>query len=233
MNNPADAKVRAFQDEWLRYWNRLDARLCSYTADDGTKRFVAFTDLRKTVVVDPAFTVSKDSDRTAIIVLGTDGDTGKHLVLDAVALKLEAKDSAVEAIELCRQWKASRIFIESVAQQAAYIQFVQAEARARNVPLAVEAVRPGGRHKEVRIDALGAYFKNAQLYVHSSQAELLEEYQKYPKTRYKDLLDALAYAIERAPLVSRNSQLGDIKSRSRAALDDYYRKRGMTPSFVL
>src|SRR5213078_2113534 len=55
-NAPTDAAVRAFQDSWLRYYDRLDNRLFAYRKDDGTMRHIAADHLKKVMCVDPAFT---------------------------------------------------------------------------------------------------------------------------------------------------------------------------------
>jgi predicted phage terminase large subunit-like protein len=227
MNEPSNAAVRTFQDSWLRFWSRLDNKLIAYDRDDGSKRYVMDDNLLKTVVVDPAFTTSRDSDQTAIIVLGTDPETGKHLVLEAISFKMEPRESAVEVIEACRRHKATRLYIESVGQQLAYLQFVKREALDRNATIMIEPVKPGGRNKDVRIESMSAFFKSGQILVHNTQSALLDPYRRYrPGARQRDVLDALAYAVEKAPQVAR-SGMGDAKMRSRAGLDEYYRRRGL------
>ena len=85
-----------------------------------------------------------------------------------------------------------------MAQQAGFLQFVQNEARARNQPISVEAVKPSGRNKALRIESLSAFFKAGQILVHRSQLDLLNEYGAFrPGARFVDLLDALAYAAEK------------------------------------
>lgn len=228
-NSPTDAAVRTFQDSWLRYYDRLDNKLFAFRKDDGTMRYIADDNLRKTMVVDPAFTAKGSGARAGIIVTGTDTELGRHLVLEATAVRAEPRDLVVDVLNLAKQHKVSTIFIESVAQQLAFIQFVQNEIRVKNMAIAVEPVRPSGRAKDTRIESLSAYFKAGQIFVHRSQLDLLNEYASFrPGARYKDLLDALAYAAEKWPLSGPSA--GGAANRARQQLDGYYAKRGLTPA---
>lgn len=226
MNDPTDAAVRTFQDAWLRYYDRADPTLLCYRRDDGTMRYVHESDLRKVMVVDPAFTAGGAGARAALVVTGTDADTGKQLVLEARAERAEPRDLAIDILNLAKKHRLSTIYIESVAQQIAFLQFVQAEARTRGLAIAVEAVRPGGRNKDLRIEALAAYFKAGQILVHRSHLDLLQEFAAFrPGARFKDLLDALAYCAEKwTPVSPANASAS---RRSESQLDSYYARRGL------
>jgi predicted phage terminase large subunit-like protein len=132
---------------------------------------------------------------------------GKHLVLDAWAKRCEPRDFVSDIINKASLWGVARVFIESVAQQKGFIQFVQSAATRRGQRIAIEELKPGGRAKDVRIEGLSVYFKSGQLLVHKNQFDLLDEYRKYrPGARLVDLLDALAYAPEHWPRVGGRGQ---------------------------
>jgi hypothetical protein len=227
-NDPSEEAVVTFSESWLRYWQLLDGSTAVYEKDEGGKQFVQLRNLSKLMVVDPAFTASGEGARAAIVVVGTDMETGKHLVLDVKAQRTEPRDLVIDILNMADYWKVSRVYIESVAQQLGFIQFVQSEARARNVQTAIEDVKPGGRAKDVRIEGLGVYFKSGQLLVHPSQFALLDEYRKYrPGARLVDVLDALAYAPEKWPRVTRGTgQTGDARQRAKMQLEAYRQRRG-------
>lgn len=231
LNDPVASDVRVFQDPWLRYWELANPDTIHYVADDGSHRYVLLANLHKILVVDPAFSASKDSDRSALVVLGSDYETGKRLVLDAQAEKVEPADLVEDVLNAAKRWRVSTVYIESVAQQLGFIQFAQTAARAQNAHFGIEVVKPGGRNKDLRIEAISSYFKNGKVLVHRSQLDLLAEYGRYrPGAKYyRDLLDALAYAIEKAPVISlpQNRAAGAERTEAkRHELRDYYARRG-------
>lgn len=230
MNDPSNAAVRTFQDDWLRFWTRVDARMLAYKLDDGTVRHCFVDELRRQIIVDPAFSASGRGARSAIVVVGTDRETGKHLVLEAVAQRCEPRDLVTDILNLAKSYKVPIVYIEAVAQQLGFIQYAQQEALNRNIPVTIETVRPGGRAKDLRIEGLAAYFKSGQLYLNASQHDLLEEYRAFkPGAIYKDLLDALAYAPEHFP-VSASGPSTNPRERARLQRDAYYRTRNLKPA---
>ena len=218
-NDPTDAIVRTFQDSWLRYWQHLDAHTAYFKDDAGQAKYALLSELHKVMIVDPAFTSSGEGARSAAVIVGTDFVTGKRLLLDVWAGRLEPRDLVTEVLNRAQRWGLSRLFVEAVAQQKGFIQFVQSEAAKRGMALAVDEVRPGGRNKDVRIEGLSVYFKAGQLLVHASQLDFLEEYRKYrPGARLRDVLDALAYAPEVWPALSgRVGQSAQTRSTSQLA----------------
>ena len=221
MNDPTEASIRTFQDGWLRYWSHLDAQTLAFKHDNAQQGYTLLSELHKVLIIDPAFTASGDGARSALVVVGTDFGSGKRFLLDAVAVRMEPRDLVTEVLNVASRWGVRRFYVEAVAQQKGFIQFIQAEAGARGLPIAIEEVRPGGRNKHVRIEGLSVYFKSGQLYVHASQLDFLDEYRKYrPGARLCDLLDALAYAPEVWPaLTAKVAQSG--KSRSQSQLASY------------
>lgn len=228
MNAPSDASVRTFQDAWLRYWQWLDKTTIHYQTDEGGRRYVPLQDLHRFVVVDPAFTAFGDGSRAAILVLGTDFQTGASLVLDADAARLAPADLTRDILAMAQRWKCNRVYIEAVAQQRGFMLAVEQEARRQNLPIMLEDVKPAGRNKDVRIEGLSAYFKSGRLYLHPSQTDLLKEYRDYkPGARQKDLLDALAYAMEARPSVTGQTRSFDPGKRSQLAFQHYKSIRGI------
>lgn len=233
LNNPSDAAVVTFHDEWLRYWQFLDGtqRSIMYRTDDGTRRHVTTDELLKLAVTDPAFSSNSDGSRCAIIVVGTDMATGKHLVLDASAEHKDPKDNLEDFLNTLQRWDCRRAFVEIAGQQRAYLQWLQTEAQRRSLPVAFFEVKPSGRAKDVRIEGLQVPFKQGQIYVHPSHSVLLDdEYRHWrPGARQADVLDALAYAMENVPKPAVRGDARSPKDRSQYQLDVYRRRRGLAP----
>lgn len=227
MNDPSGEEVRTFRDEWLRYWQMVDRDMAMYDDDVGKKRYVTFANLHKVMLIDPAFTAGPDSARSALVVIGTDMEGKRHLVLDAVALQVEPADLVTEIVNKMAFWGVHRVWGESVAQQKGLWDFLSSKAQERGLSLDFNELKPGGRHKDLRIEALGPYFKSGQILLNSMQLDILDEYRKFrPGARFKDLLDALAYGPECWPrLVQGSGQ--SARSRSNAQLQSYLARRNL------
>lgn len=233
MNDPVAAAIRTFQDEWVRFYSNVDPGVYSYWGDNGQLRYIQRDQLSKLCVVDPAFTAGGTGDRTAIIVTGTDLDTGKHLLLEAQAEREDPKDVIDDVLNICARHHCRRLFVEAVAQQKGFIDFLTSEITRRGLGIGVDLVKPGGRNKDLRIEGLTPYFRAGSVLLHAKQLDFLYEYRSYrPGARYRDLLDALAYASEVWPKVTRQTgqsgkeipRTGD--ARRRAELTAYYTLRG-------
>jgi hypothetical protein len=230
LNSPTAAEVRVFQDEWLRYWRFVDNdQLITYKKDDGGSKFVKVSELYKLITVDPAFSSGEEGARSAIVVLGVDMETSKMLVLETLAQRADPKDTVVDVVNAASRWGVSKVYIELAGQQLSFIQWVEREAATRGTPIHVEQLKPGGRNKDLRIESLVIPFKNADLFVHASQSVLIDdEYRKYrPGARKRDVLDALAYAVEVAPKPHLRDGT-NAKQRSQQQLENFrqrYKKR--------
>jgi hypothetical protein len=55
----------------------------------------------------------------------------------------------------------------------------------------------GKRSKELRIYGLEPWFKGGQFYYHPSQVNFRDEYATFPRGAMRDLLDAIAFQVER------------------------------------
>jgi hypothetical protein len=224
-NDPTEGAVRVFQDDWIRYWQYVDKGTLVYTDTDGRKVFTKPDALHKLISVDPAFTSGEEGARSAIVVLGTDQATGKHLVLEALAQHSDPKDTVTDILNCARNWGVTRVFVELAGQQLAFMEWLDREARMRGQPMSVEPLKPGGRNKALRIESLVVPFKNGDLFIHASQANLLDEYRRWrPGSKLQDTLDALAYAMEQAPKPLGGIHAVDPKTRARRELAAFHRR---------
>jgi hypothetical protein len=230
-NNPSNAAIRTFQDDWLRYWRYSDAegRTITYPDEDGALKSLSVKSLYRIITVDPAASSNEEGARNAIVVLGTDQASGKHFVLDVIASHDDPEDMITNILNTAQRWGVNRVYIELAGQQLYVIQWTEKEARRRNYPLTVEHLKPGGRNKDLRISGLTVPFKNGALFVHRSQTALIvDEYRHYrPGAKKRDVLDALAYALEVAPKPVGNRMGMDPEQRAKMQLNHYLQRRGM------
>ncbi len=228
-NNPSDAAIRTFKDTWLRYWKQSKDGVLNYKLDDGSSHHVNARDLIRVAVTDPAFSSGAGGSRAAIVVVGTDMETGKHLVLDVSAARKDPKDNLEDFLTMLQKWGVRRAYVELAGQQLAYLQWVEQQASKRGIGCQISAVKPGGRKKDERIEGLLVPFKNGDIYTHVSQSELIDdEYRHWrPGSRQADVLDALAYAMELVPK-PRSTAMDNPRNRSRKQLDSYFARRGMS-----
>lgn len=224
LNNPSNAAVATFQPTWLRYWQHVDTGNHTIVYEDAIKQkqFVTVRSLFKTMAVDPAASSGGEGARNAIVVLGTDQATGKHFVLDVAADRSDPKDLVQDILNVAEQWDVHNVHVELAGQQLYVIQWLEREAKNRGYPLVVTPLKPGGRNKDLRIGGLVIPFKNGDLYCHASQTALIsDEYLRYrPGAAKRDVLDALAYALEVCPKPTASGS--SAKERSRQQLAAYH-----------
>ena len=145
------------------------------------------------------------------------------MVLESLAQRADPKDTINDILNCAHNWGVTKVFVELAGQQLAFIDWLEREAQLRNQPMAIDTLKPGGRNKDLRIEALVIPFKNGDLFVHRSQHNLIsDEYRKYrPGARSRDVLDALAYAMEKAPKPLGGTMGMSAKERSRRAVSAY------------
>lgn len=231
MNNPTDQLIATFKANWLRYFSYDTPRQVHFVDRDGKDRYVLTDDLDCVLSVDPAFAEGEGRSRAALVLTGSTDD-GHRLLLVADAKKGGAEALTQDIVALCTTWKPRKLLIERAGQQAAFILYVrQALEKARLFTPIVE-VTPGGRKKDVRIMTLEPYFQRGIIYVQREQHDFLNEYTGFPRTEFKDLLDALSYQ----PPEWRNPTNAGLdgsplaEQRVRAERERLYQKMGTRPT---
>lgn len=183
---PIPAGRSEFQRDWLRWAEVVDA--------GGMNVYI---------IVDPAGAKKKDSDRTAMWVVGLNGDRNYYL-LDFVYDRLTLPERAREVMRLHRKWKPRRVGYEKYGKDADIeaIKMVQAAENYRFdiVPLG------GALKKEDRIRRLIPIWEAGRIYMpptlHRTLSDgkvvdlietfLVEEFDRFPVAAHDDGLDCLA-----------------------------------------
>lgn len=180
-----------FKKEWLSYYSALPKR---YTT---------------VVVIDPAISLDVEACYTSAVVLHCDEANTRYLRL-AQRFKITATKTVELIFKLNEMFKPQLIGVESVAYQMALLHFCVAESKKRNVTIPLHAIKRGpDKSKEMRIRSLVPWFEWQRTLVKPGLNDFEDEYLKFPRGSYRDILDALADAQELAypPQKERHSNV--------------------------
>lgn len=228
LNNPAAPDNADFRAEWINYFYiKEDAvsgdKTIQFEVRDGViKKDIPLGRLSITMVVDPAHANNAGEGRCrhAIMVVGQDGE-GNFFLLENWAQAGSYDLFFSKIYEIAEKWKIRRIGFESVAAQKFGIYHINYLNRTKMWPIRVvelkgEVEDPDGgvtRKKEWRIkNVLAPIFEFGRFFCLKSQQgviqqqSFIEEFTTFPKGRYCDQLDALAYAPQmlRTPKSDKN-----------------------------
>lgn len=208
LNNPAAPDNADFKPEWLGYYELLEdtnGQFIHHAAKDGAiVRDVRTNHLRVAMTVDPAHSGNAGQGRCrhSIIVLGLSAE-GRYYLLDCWAKACGYDEFINEIYKMATKWKLTRFGLETIAAQrflAYHIQFLnRLESRnLRIIELKGEVEGADGeltRRKEWRIrNVLLPIFEAGRFYTQRRFQDFFGEYTTFPKGRFVDQLDALAYA---------------------------------------
>lgn len=158
-------------------------------------------------LVDPANEKKKDSDYTAIWVIGLGNDNNNY-ILDLVRDRLNLSERTDKIFELHVKWKPIEVRYERYGLQAdvQHIMYVQG---LKNYRFHIREVA-GNIRKDDRIERLIPLFKEHRFYFPTTlpyttmegvQVDLVksfieEEFSTWPNSSYKDMLDSLSRIAE-------------------------------------
>lgn len=177
---PLDPSSRVFQKDWLHFYETLPPGMDYYTTVD-----LAQWDHAKT---------TKNSQKAFNVILTVGIDLDRHLW---VARYDRGKFTPTEVVEKCAehhsQFKTKKIGIETVYYQKAILTEFKRFYERTGTALPVQGyARDTKITKEARIRSLQPIAANGCLHVKEGMRALLEEYEDYPMSRTRDILDALS-----------------------------------------
>jgi predicted phage terminase large subunit-like protein len=183
--DPAGDKQQGFREEWLRYHDEVR---------DGAG-------LNKYILVDSANEKKRQSDYTAMVVIGLGADQNYYL-LDIVRDRLSLPERADALFELHRRWRPMGVGVEQYGMMADASHF---EDRQRRENYRFEITKVGGSMpKPDRIKRLVPVFEQGRFYLPETmgkvdyqgkwfdlvQSFLNDEYRAFPVPVHDDMLDA-------------------------------------------
>jgi predicted phage terminase large subunit-like protein len=183
MNDPVPEEDAEFKRTYFRYW------------DEDTIRGKNFN---KFLAVDPALSISKDADYTAMIVVGVD-EYNDIYILDLVRRKMSPNEILNDIFRLRDRWTLTDIGIEMVAYQKALAYSLRDDLRFKNRPFHITELKPNERTKDQRIKGLQPLYENGKIFhdkAHPNNIYLEDELVRFPRSSHDDLIDALSYILD-------------------------------------
>lgn len=193
LQDPKADETQGFRREWLRKYEK--------TTREG--QTVA-------IVVDPASAKKKDSDYTAMWVVGFNADQNIY-VIDMVRDRLNLTQRAQALFDLHRKWRPSDVGYERYGMMAD-IEFMKAKMEQDNYRFSITEVG-GPMPKPDRIKRLIPHFEQGRIWLPHSyyrtdyegrQVDLVtafveEEFAGFPVALHDDMLDALSRIFDLYP----------------------------------
>lgn len=142
--------------------------------------------------VDPAISLENNADYTAFVVVDVDIDNQWYLKV-AKRVRITATQTIKLIFDLQAHYKCQQVGVEAVAYQMALMHFLEAEMRKRKTTIPVTAIKRGpDKSKLTRIRSLVPRFEWGRIQIKSGLYDFEDEYLKFPRGTYVDILDALA-----------------------------------------
>jgi phage terminase large subunit-like protein len=193
-NNPNDYGSAAINHDMFQYYDkRLLVRDDGYWTYKGTR-------LNVFAGVDFAFSLAKDADYTAIVVVGVDSKFN-YYVLDVVRFKTNKISEYFDYIlRLYTKWGFRKLRAETTVAQTVIVKDLKDNyIRPQGLVLSIEEHRPL-KNKEERIEAaLQPRYSNRQMWHYrGGHCELLEEELVLQNPAHDDIKDCLASVVEMA-----------------------------------
>jgi len=191
MNQIIPSEDQDFKREWLKYYSELPVR----------KNTFAF--------IDPAISLENNACYTAFTVVDVDVN-GMWYLKVARRVRITATQTIKLMFDLHEIYKCNVIGVEIVAYQEALEHFLASEMRHRRKILPVHGIRRGPDQSKLnRIRSLVPRFEWQRILIKPGLAEFEEEYLKFPRGAYVDILDALSSIEEIAyqPDVERKTDI--------------------------
>lgn len=163
-----------FKKEWLAY----------YRDRPKIKHTFAF--------VDPAISLDLAACFTAFVVVDVDIENNWYLVA-ARRVRITATQTLDLIFKLHDVYRCNMIGIEGVAYQMALMHFLDAEMRRRKITIPVAAITRGpDKSKNMRIRSLVPRFEWQRVLIKQGLTDFEDEYLKFPRGTFVDILDALS-----------------------------------------
>ena len=183
MNDPVPEQDATFKRTWFQYYESgdLQGKL-----------------LNRFLTIDPAISLSKEADYTAMVVTASD-EYGYIYILDIIRSRLSPSDIINEIFRLRDKWDLSDIGIEQVAFQKALSYSLREDDRFKRRPFHITELKPNDRSKDQRIKGLQPLYENGKI-IHSrllpNNIYLEDELVRFPRSSHDDIIDALSYVLD-------------------------------------
>ena len=207
MNMPISPKDAVFKEEYFKHYEEAGDHLIVHNHPLVVQRLnklgikidkierIPVRELVTLVISDPARTVNPLSAESAVMVVSIHRKSRKIFVRDSWGKKVRPDALYDHMFNQCLLYNARYLAVEITGLHEFISQPIQNEMHIRNLH-SIEYVELNARgDKDLRIsNALANYYKQGQIYHNPACCTGLESQLKFhPKSKRKDLMDALAY----------------------------------------
>lgn len=183
MNNPVPDEDADFKKEWFQYYDIEEYR---------------GKEMRNIMSIDPAISLSKDADYTAMGVAGIDSFTNIFLK-DMIRGRMKPSELIDKIFLLDELWHPQLILLETIAYQKALAYALREEMQKRRRFLPIVEVNQHEKSKDQRIRGLQPLYMNKKIWHpknHPLTPYLEEELRTFPRARHDDLADMFSMMLD-------------------------------------
>lgn len=183
LNDPVPSEDADFKREWFQYYDVEEFR---------------GKEMRKVAAIDPAISIEKDADYTAIGVVGIDSFSNLF-IQDLVRKRMKPSEIIDMIFRLDSMWHPNFWVLETIAYQKALSYALKDEMRRRGKVLPIVEVNQHDKSKDQRIRGLQPLYMNKQIFHpknHLVAPYLEQELLHFPRGRHDDLADMLSMCLD-------------------------------------
>ncbi len=174
LNEIIPSEDQDFKKEWLIYYKELPKRKHTFA------------------MIDPAISLDQTACYTAFAVIDVDVENNWYLKA-ARRVRITATQTIKLIFDIHEIYKCTMIGVESVAYQMALMHFLDSEMRKRRITIPVASIARGpDKSKMMRIRSLVPRFEWQRILVKPGLNDFEDEYLKFPRGTFVDILDALS-----------------------------------------
>lgn len=193
MNNPIDPESADFRADWVKYYEP------TIMVDGKSQPNKHPSSLYMTV--DPAISLSRDADYTAMLVGGQFQNRTIRIV-DYVHKRMLPNELVDEVFRMVEKWNLHRIGLETFAFQKTLKYDIQNEQRRRNKYFSIDelgkrsGVSENVLSKEARIRRLQPLFEQGLFEIRKDMNDFVDELLAFPRGKHDDLIDCAAWMLD-------------------------------------
>jgi phage terminase large subunit-like protein len=193
-NDPNDPGSNRINRSKFQYYDR------KFLRQEGGHWYYKRNKLNVYAAVDFAFSLSKKSDNSAIVVVGIDSE-GFYYVLDIDVFKTDRISEYFDRIAaLHSKWEFKKLRAEVTVAQTVIVRDLKDKLRAEGLSLSIDEYRPTrseGTKQERIAAALEHKYENMSVWhFKGGYIDMLEEELVLARPPHDDIKDALACAVE-------------------------------------
>lgn len=174
LNEIIPSDEQDFKKEWLAYYSELPKIKTTFA------------------MIDPAISLDQEACYTAFTVVDVDVENTWYLKA-ARRVRITATQTIKLIFDIHKIYQCNVIGVEAVAYQMSLMHFMDAEMRKTGTIVPVHPIKRGpDKSKFMRIRSLVPRFEWQRMLIKPGLHDFEDEYLKFPRGTYVDILDALA-----------------------------------------